>query len=71
MPSIVISDPTKSPLNSILLMTCEVLGLEYDFRKVELESGENQTPDNNLMVIYLCLVYSKQGFSNFIACDQF
>jgi hypothetical protein len=66
MPSIVISCPTESLLNSVLLMACEVLGLEYEFRGVEqLGSGENKTPDNNLMVICLCLVYSRQGISIF------
>jgi hypothetical protein len=56
MPSIVISGPTESPLNSVLMMSCEVLGLEYEFREVELESGENL----NLMVICLCLVIETQ-----------
>jgi hypothetical protein len=56
MPSIVISGPTESPHISVLMMSCEVLGLEYEFRKVELESGE----DLNLMVIFLCLVIDAQ-----------
>jgi hypothetical protein len=48
--SIVITGLIGSPFTRILLMICEVLGLEYEF---------NKTPDNNLMVIFVSDVREK------------
>jgi glutathione S-transferase len=36
---------TASAPCRILTMTCEVLGLEYEFKVVNLQVGENRTPE--------------------------
>ena len=28
-----------------VMMTCEVVGVEYEFKKVDLMAGENKTPE--------------------------
>jgi hypothetical protein len=49
--SIVITGYKDSCRCGIMKMTCEVLGLEYVFKVLESESGENKTPDTPLKVI--------------------
>jgi len=45
MAPIVIYGMTASAPCRILTMTCEVLGLEYEFKVVNLQNGENKTPE--------------------------
>ena len=60
MAPIVIYGMTPSAPCRILCMTCEVLGLEYEFKVVNLMAGENKTPEY-LKVIVLQLLL---GFPN-------
>ena len=60
MAPIVIYGMAPSAPCRILCMTCEVLGLEYEFKVVNLMAGENKTPEY-LKVIVLQLLL---GFLN-------
>jgi glutathione S-transferase len=45
MAPIVIYGMAASAPCRILMMTCEVLGLEYEFKIVNPQTGENKTPE--------------------------
>ncbi len=45
MAPIVIHGLTASAPCRILTMTCEVLGLEYEFKICNLQTGDNKTPE--------------------------
>jgi glutathione S-transferase len=43
-PIVVYGMPTSAPVR-ILTMTCEVLGLDYEFKIYNLMNGEHKTPE--------------------------
>jgi glutathione S-transferase len=43
-PIVIYGMPASAPCR-ILTMTCEVLGLDYEFKIVNLQAGENKTPE--------------------------
>jgi len=45
MPNITIYGVSASAPCRNLTMVCEVLGLNYDFKVVDLQKGENKSPD--------------------------
>jgi glutathione S-transferase len=45
MAPIVIYGMPPSPPCRILMMTCDVIGLEYEMRPCNITKGENRTPE--------------------------